>query len=84
MCRFVVKCIVFFIMVNLLICSVNTELKHKTTGSHASVSGPHGCSCPTRELEIEMNYVYSIVIHFPPWPGDRIASRLVLDDTDVC
>ena len=36
---------------------LNSELKHKTNGWHPSVFGPHGFSCPTRELEIEMNYV---------------------------
>ena len=45
----------FFFTVNLLLCSVNAELKHKTTGSHAS-AGTHGFSCPTCQLEIEMNY----------------------------
>ena len=32
------NCTVFFFIVNLLLCSVNTRFKHKTTGSHASMS----------------------------------------------
>ena len=47
----------FFFVVNILLCTINADLKHKTTGSHASVTGRHDFSCPTRELEIEINYV---------------------------
>ena len=78
------------LIVNVLPCSVNSELKHKTNDSHASVSGPHAFSCPTRELEIEINcvqYCYSfsslVVVLNTFTSHSHRAARLERDDTDV-
>ena len=70
---------------------MNADSKHKATGSHApaiiSVR-----SCPTRELEIENNYVrYCYSFSSMSHDGSntftfqsRRVTRLVRDDIDVC
>ena len=44
--------IVFFFIINLFLCCINANLKHRTTGSNASVFELHGFICLTILLDM--------------------------------
>ena len=79
----------FFFIVNLLFCSVNAELEHKINSSKASVSGPHGFSCPTHELMYSLGHVayrnYELLTYFSLkmskiWVGRATVNKNITED----